>query len=210
MEKEKGTALWKLTVFIAVTVLFFSCASKPVFSGKGDLCGLVVDENSKPVKDFVIYCESKSAGKKLAEVKPVLTNESGLFVFYDLLSGDYLLYGEKNNYLKIEVTPYSFNDRSKIICLQTKSFSATVKTADELFRLGQPESAKILLSNLSYEKESFEAFLITAWKIFLVSDENEKHRLIKELKKGLNNPDYRQSEIAFLKEFSEGLKEVIK
>ena len=85
MEKEKGTALWKLAVLISVTVLFFSCASKPVFSGKGDLCGLVVDENSKPVKDFVIYCESKSAGKKLAEVKPVLTNESGLFVFYDLL-----------------------------------------------------------------------------------------------------------------------------
>ena len=76
-----------ILLFMALGLLFFSCATKPAFNGCGDLCGLVVDENNYPVKDFIVYCEPSEKGWSLEnglpgkDIQPVLTNESGLFVF---------------------------------------------------------------------------------------------------------------------------------
>lgn len=136
-------------------LLFVSCASKPLFKGKGDLCGLVIDENNRPVKDFVVNC--KPAEIKLHSkivIPPVLTNESGLFVFYGLPSGDYFVSGQKKNYLKISKTKYSFNDRGKILCLQTKGFRAVVLQAEDQIRLGQTEEALSLLRGIACETDS--------------------------------------------------------
>ena len=136
-----------LLIFLSL-LIFNGCASKPGFKGKGDLCGLVVDENNKPVRDFVVY--NSSGGK------PALTNETGIFVFYDLPSGDYFLSGEKKNYLRIKENFYRFNDRSKIIVLQTKSFNAVILNAQELLQLNQFEEASKLLQSVCCEDNSPE------------------------------------------------------
>ena len=82
-------------ILISFSMLFWSCASKPKFTGKGDLCGLIVDEKNKPVSDFVVYCTACEPNLQI--VKPVITNESGLFVFFDVPAGSYHLSGSKNN-----------------------------------------------------------------------------------------------------------------
>ena len=147
---------------VAVLLIFIinvlaGCASRPAFEGKGDLCGLVVDENNKPVKDFVVHCKST---KLLSKNYAALTNESGLFVFFNLPSGEYILNGEKKNYLRVENITYSFNDRSKILCLQTKSFKGCVLSTEELLRLGQAQEAGELLKNVCCETGSSEEHVL--------------------------------------------------
>ena len=46
-------ALSIFTFLLFCNLYITSCATNPKFSGTGDLCGLVVDENNKPIKDFV-------------------------------------------------------------------------------------------------------------------------------------------------------------
>lgn len=194
-------AFIKFLIFIFISILFFSgCASSPKFSGEGDLCGLIIDENNKPVKDFVVRC----CNKNLQSEKPVITNESGLFVFNDVPSGNYLLWGEKLNYLRIPKTTYKFNDRSKIICLQTKSFKASLLQAEDLIALDQTEEAEKLINDICYESKSYEAQIIQAYKFFITKSEKEKKSLIKKMKKS-NGP-----EKLFFKEFAEKLEEVMK
>ena len=52
---KKQFFIFALTCFIFVML---SCKSMPRFKGEGDLCGLVVDENNEPVRDFLIYCKN--------------------------------------------------------------------------------------------------------------------------------------------------------
>ena len=136
--------------------LFTACASKPRFKGDGDLCGLIVDENNSPVKDFIVYCEPASFNVRVSKpsIPPVITNESGLFVFYGLPSGQYLLSGRKVNYLELGPVTYRYDDRTKIICLQTKSFRAAVLSAEELLQLGQTEAAGKVLGGICCEAGS--------------------------------------------------------
>ena len=181
IEKIKTTRnIYCLLSAIIWIIIFCSCVSKPGFEGSGDLCGLVVDENNQPVKDFVMYC--KSADKKHSAPPPVITNESGLFVFYDLPSGNYCLSGSKTNYLEISDVNYSFYDRTRIICLQTKGYKAAVIRAEELLRLGQIKEAERIFENICCEAGSREEKLLCAYQFYVRETEEEKMKIISELK----------------------------
>lgn len=195
-----------LTNICVMNLLFISCVSKPGFEGKGDLCGLVIDENNKPVKDFLVCCKPVNEKFCLQEVKPVITNESGLFVFYGLSSGDYFLSGTKKTYMRIEPVYYSFDDRTKIICIQTKSFQAAMSKADELLRLGQAEEAYALLDNIDYEKDSKEGLYINALKFHAAKDGGKKRIILAELK---NNSSLKNKENDFIKSYTEKLEEIM-
>jgi hypothetical protein len=142
----------------------------------------------------------------LQEVKPVITNESGLFVFYGLSSGDYFLSGTKTTYMRIEPVYYSFDDRTKIICIQTKSFQAAMSKADELLRLGQAEEAYALLDNIDYEKDSKEGLYINALKFHAAKDGGKKRIILAELK---NNSSLKNKENDFIKSYTEKLEEIM-
>jgi len=195
-----------LSIFIFFTFFimpFISCASKPKFEGKGDLCGLVLDENNSPVKDFVIYC--KPASNNLAAsamiIKPVITNESGIFIFYDLPSGQYKISGEKINYLKLENVNYKFNDRTKILCLQTKGFRAVLMKAEEYLRLRQKEAASQILENFVCEQKSKEERIIYAYLFFAQESKRQKKKMIKRIKKeNLEESDFFKNYITKLEE----------
>lgn len=190
-------ALSLLLVFYLLT----ACASKPGFKGNGDLCGLVIDENNAPVKDFVVYC--KAAGFNNQIIDPVKTNESGIFVFYDIKSGNYFLSGKKKNYLEIGKTPYEFNDRSKILCLQTKTARASFSKADELIRLGLREEADKILQAIYCEPGSKESSYIKAYRFFTLENENQKKVLAKDLKNAA------EENSIFFKDYSAGLEKAL-
>lgn len=189
-------------LLLVLCVFVSGCASKPAFKGNGDLCGLIIDENNKSVKDFIVYCHSADA--KPFYARPVITNENGLFVFNDIPSGRYQISGEKNNYLKINKVPYSFDDRSKILCLQTKKFKSAVLSAEKMIRLGQLAEADAMLNEISCESKSFEESLITAFRYFTNEKERKKKSLVAQLKK------YKGNESEFFREYAEKLEEACK
>ena len=88
----------KILIYSFLTFLFISCASKPGFNGEGDLCGLVIDENNRPVADFVVYSSNKDNPNQKTSA---LTNSSGLFVFQNTKAGTYYISGEKKNYTRL-------------------------------------------------------------------------------------------------------------
>ncbi len=189
---------------LLIICLFTSCASKPEFKGKGDLCGLIVDENSRPVKDFVVSCCNKKKGIGTVPVLPVITNESGIFVFYGLSSGTYSISGEKNNYVRIKEIDYDFNDRTKIICLQTKSLKEAVKKAEELILLGEKEEAEEMLNSIVLEKDSREECLVQAYSFFTARDTKEKKIITERIKK------YSGKDSDFFRSYAEKLMEDLK
>ena len=206
----KKTHIWRglLCAIVCVTLcatfcsLFCACASKPGFQGNGDLCGLVIDENNQPVKDFTVYCKSKE--KKTQTIKPVLTNESGLFVFYDLPAGSYCITGEKTNYLRLNESVYDFYDRSKIFCIQTKTFHGTVKAVVELLHLGEKQDAALLLDSLCVPDNSPEEMIVDSYKFFTIESYEERKKLALALnRKSEQGPE-------FIKEYSQKLLEVLK
>ena len=178
---KRKTFYYVTALFMFYSITFSGCASKPRFEGKADLCGLILDENNAPVKDFIVRCTG--AGGKPVVTKPVITNENGLFVFYGVPSGKYVLSGEKNNYLRIKQVPYDFNDRAKIICLQTKTFKGAILSAEELIRLDQTVEAGKLLGNICCESKSKEQLYIKAYQFYAVENARKKKALIADLKK---------------------------
>lgn len=201
-ERKYIKGFYGLRAVIIYSLLFCSCASKPGFKGTGDLCGLVVDEKNQPVKDFIIYC--KPFDKTLAVIPSVVTNESGLFVFYDLPSGDYYLYGNKTNFLRISDVAYHFYDRTRIICLQSKSYKAALVQAEELIRLGQIKDAEIILEGISCENESREEQLLRLYQFFVKEKDEDKKKIVSDLKN--NGRVYSD----FLNSYTLKLEEVIK
>ena len=91
MKGIKGVLRVSLLIFFIC--MFLSCTSKPRFTGNADLCGLVVDEQNKPVKGFVIRAFCGMSGMKSA-----VTNENGIFVIENVPSGKIMISGEKTNY----------------------------------------------------------------------------------------------------------------
>ena len=85
-----------------IIALVSSCKSLPSFKGEGDLCGLIVDENNSPVKDFVIYCKNE------LDTRTALTDENGMFVVHGVPSGVYKISGQKKNYVKLENAEFLF------------------------------------------------------------------------------------------------------
>ena len=205
---NKIQRIFILTLFCILCIT--SCVSKPKFSGTGDLCGIVIDENNKPVKDFVVYCKPSVTNIKTTtiNIKPVMTNESGLFVFYELPSGAYNISGEKENYLRISETSYHFSDRGKIICFQIKSFAGAIKAVDELLNLDQKKDAMEILNDINTNKSSAERYFVKAYQFFAVENEKDKKSIIRELRAAIKRNLIPYPENIFFKNFLEKLEEV--
>ncbi len=196
----------KVCLFLSGFFIFFlfSCATKPHFEGQGDLCGIIIDENNKPVNDFIVYCRAADQKAFSKDPAPVKTNESGLFVVYGISSGEYLLSGSKNNYLSLEPHLYSFEDPTKIICLQTRSYRSAIKRAAELIAMGQTEEAVSLIENINCEKDSREEFYIKAYQFLLTEDRDKRLSILKTLK---NNNFQNDS---FFIDYTNRLEEMVK
>ncbi len=173
---KNKTVLFPLTFL--VLVFFISCASKPKFRGNGDLCGLVIDEKNRPVKDFLIFCDGPMNQNHTA-----LTNDGGVFVIPDVPGGNYIISGKKLNYSGLEKTTYFFCDRTKIFCCQVSSIDATLESVSNLLIRGENQLAENQLNSLSYEKNSAEEAVVNFYRFYLAESKKEKIRIISKIRR---------------------------
>lgn len=149
--------------------LFFSltaCASKPKSGGRGDLCGFVIDENNRPVGDYVV-----SASRNKGIWNHTITNEEGLFVFPDAAFGNYSFRGSKNYYMKLQEVNCPFYDRGKIYCFQVNSIDRVLDEVEQMILCENFERAEGLLKQIAVTKKSSGEKIIEFYKEYI---KNEK------------------------------------
>ena len=183
---------------VLLAVLFMSCRTVPKFKGRGDLCGLVVDENNEPVKDFLIYCKND-----LEVTTTALTNETGMFVIHDAASGVYKISGQKKDFVKLESTPFMYTDRDRIFCCQVDSVDGAFATVEELMLRGEKKNAEEVLDKLYCDKKTPQQAVILTYRFFLTDKKREKKKYLAEIRKigRIENVDY--------SEYADSLEELI-
>ena len=171
-----------------ISVIFLSCKTLPKFKGDADLCGLIVDENNTPVKDFVIYCKTDF------ETNTALTDESGMFVIHGVSSDVYTISGMKKNYAKLENEQFLFTDRSKIFCCQVESIEGAFKTVEEYILRGEKKKAEEVLDSLYYDKKTPQEAVVLVYRFFLAEKNRDKKRIASSIRKlgKIDNVDYSQ------------------
>ena len=169
--------LFRFAVF-CLTLAFLSCKTIPRFKGQGDLCGLVVDENNEPVKDFLIYCKNEFEVTSTA-----LTNETGMFVIHGVPSGIYKISGKKKDYAKLAWGEFYFTDRDRIFCCQVESIEGAFKTAEQFMLRGEIKNAESVIDSLCYDKKTPQQAVVLVYKFFLSEKNREKKRIINEIRK---------------------------
>lgn len=167
----------KFFLGFATLLLFSSCRTLPKFKGEGDLCGLIVDENNTPVKEFVVYCKNDF------ETNTALTDESGMFVIHGVSSDVYKISGQKKNYVKLENEEFLFTDRSKIFCCQVESIDGAFKTVEELLLRGEKKKAEALLDKLYYDKKTPQDAVVLVYRFFLSDKNGDKKRIVSSIRK---------------------------
>lgn len=171
--KNKKIIFWGF----ATLLLFSSCRTLPKFKGEGDLCGLIVDENNTPVKEFVVYCKNDF------ETNTALSDESGMFVIHGVSSDVYKISGQKKNYVKLENEEFLFTDRSKIFCCQVESIDGAFKTVEELLLRGEKKKAEALLDKLYYDKKTPQDAVVLVYRFFLSDKNGDKKRIVSSIRK---------------------------
>ena len=189
---------YAISAALLLELLFISCRTLPQFKGKGDLCGLVVDENNEPVKDFLIYCKNEFELTTTA-----LTNETGMFVIHDASSGLYKISGQKKDYVKLDSTPFLYTDRDRIFCCQVTSVDGAFANVEELMLRGEKKNAEELLDKLYCDKKTLQQAVIQTYRFFLTDKKRERKKYLTEIRKigRIENVDF--------SEYADSLEELI-
>lgn len=181
----------KLKSILGITLLGLllleSCASTPKFSGKGDLCGMIVDEKNVPVKDFVITCVSSKGN-----IGKAVTNEGGVFAVKDMPAGKYSISGEKVGYARITGEHFTFDSREKFFCCKVNSSRAAMDAAENQLKCGNYELAIKLLDEIYCEKDSVEevsVWIFQAYAHIKAGNKKEAQKYISKLKKNKFSKD---------------------
>lgn len=127
-------------LLVTCSFLFFvSCASNPKTTfAKGDFCGLVVDENNKPVKEFVLEVNNQFGGGTY------VTSENGVFRVPQIETGAIWIKGKKKKYTVLE-DEIEFLANQNIFCWQVKSLPGVL---DEVKVCVKTEQYNKALNNL--------------------------------------------------------------
>lgn len=158
----------KCLLLLFCVCFVFGCATTNKFIGKGDLCGFIVDENNNPISDYVVVCKGK-----MNMMQSTFTNESGIFVFYNLPAGKYTISGEKEGFSRLKETEYQFLQRGKIFCCQIDSIDSVLDSVEKMILLKEYKTGIELLNSLSYEMNTEEEKVITYYLDFIQKMEEE-------------------------------------
>ena len=102
----------KFVILLFLCSTFLGCNSIPVKSEPSEFSGFVIDENNKPLENVVI----KILSSDFSEITTV-TNQSGMFVFSEIKTGDLNVLAYKEGYTKYD-EKIEFYNRDKILCIQ--------------------------------------------------------------------------------------------
>lgn len=125
------------------------CASTARFNGKGDFCGLIVDEENRPVENFFVQLWNNGLPSGSA-----VTNGSGIFVVENVPAGSYRISGKKWNYERLDDKRVEFFSRGKVFCFQTRSADEVFDAVDRFILTERFSEAEDLLERLEIESRS--------------------------------------------------------
>lgn len=147
---------------VIFSVCFSSCRTVPKFAGENELCGVIVDENNRPINEYVVRC-----GATPVTAKTAITNERGIFVFQNMTAGKYFIWGEKEGWAKIEAEPFLFNSRDKFFCCKVKSFDTALDNAETQIKCGNYKKALEILDGLSYRRKTPESKVVDYYEKYI-------------------------------------------
>lgn len=174
-----------LVIFILVFFMQTGCVSKTQIINEGDLCGVVIDENNKPVPNFEVICSSN-----LLVGKSSYTNNSGIFIIPDLTIGEYTINGTKENYAKFCEEKFMFRGSQSMFCCQVSSLKAILKRVQQNIKNQDYKKAFMLLEEIHTSKGGENEALILLYKTYisyLSGDIEFYEKYKKELKKNKNS-----------------------
>ena len=158
--------------------VFISCATKPTYSSKFDLYGIVVDENNEPVEDFLIECrpkvEADSKKRSKSETKSIhssqkknvitgITEKNGLFALRNLSEGEFIITGSKIGYSKISDFSEYLDNPQKMICIQVCSIEGVLENAKKLASLGNYKKALELLWDVTTGQDTSYKYAVQSF-----------------------------------------------
>ena len=179
---------FEVLIFLCIPVislLYSGCASTSSFSGTGDLCGIVIDQNNQPVKGFLVFYK-----KNNRVIQTALTSDSGMFVFNGVPGGKCKISGEKENFVRLNDVEYDFCDRGKLFCCQIKTADFAFDNIDELLIRGEKQKALSVLNDICYESNSAVEATVLVYRFYLSSSVSEKTELVERLKKISNDSGF--------------------
>lgn len=150
-----------ITIFILM-VGFTSCVTQKQCIKKNNLCGIVVDENNKPVSDYLIICSSNPFNKL-----STYTNSSGVFVLSDLDIGTYNISGKKQNYGEINNKDFYFDGGSSMLCFQVSSLQELLCKTDKYIENKEYEKALNIINEISVYNNYYNSALVLLYKEYL-------------------------------------------
>lgn len=177
VHKEVFLSLILYSIFLA------GCVSQPNCIKTGNFCGMIIDENNKPVNNYLIICNSSSLEKKKA-----YTNRSGIFVIPDMSIGEYELSGQKVNYSLINKKIINFNGSNEIFCCQVLSLEKIINQTNIYIKNKDFEKALECLSSISPNDKELNSLLILLYQSLVnlkqrnLEDYNKCMKSIKKLK----------------------------
>lgn len=159
---NKRKSFFILNIFGLVFILVTGCVSQKQCIKNSDFCGIVVDENNKPIPNYSIKCS-----KNLVNVKSTYTNNSGIFFIPNMETGKYTISGKKNNYIKIIDKEFYFNGSQSIFCCQVMGIKAVLDKILINIKNKDYEKALEILKQLELEKDELNYGLILLYEAYL-------------------------------------------
>lgn len=161
MKKNKNIyVIYGMILFLVF--IFCGCVSKRNCIKENDFCGMIVDENNRPVSDFVV-----SIKNELNITETAITNKSGLFMFPDIKSGFYFISGERENYVKLENKKYFFNGNPDLFCSQIISFEEAINKIESYIKVNNFQKADELLNKVVINENKCCRALFIIYKAYL-------------------------------------------
>lgn len=174
-----------ILIFLISILFLSSCATQKNCIETNNFCGIIVDENNKPVKDFMIICYKNAFNKKIA-----YTNSNGIFILPEMSVGDYIITGKKENYGKIENKKVFFNGNSYIFCCQVQSITKLLEQTKESIRQKNYDKALEIINATEVCENELNSLLVLLYKTYLyikLKDWESYSKCIKLLKQNNND-----------------------
>ena len=165
----------KTIYFIMLCLVLTSCATQKSLIQECDLCGMVVDENNKPISDFIISIKNDSFFNQTT-----ITNNSGFFFFPNIKPGLYVISGEKENYVKF-INRCNFTGNNSLYCCQVISLDEAIEKVNSYIKINDYQKGVDLLNNISVKNNELTKILVLSYLTYLNGKLGNKDICIKNI-----------------------------
>lgn len=160
----------KFLIFVFLCSSVISCSSIPVKSESAEFSGFVIDENNKPLENVVI----KILSSDFSEITTA-TNQSGMFLFSEIKTGDLNVFACKEGYTKYD-EKVEFYNRDKILCIQICSADLVLDNIEKAVLIKDFENARKQLNSIYCNDSKNLKAVLNEYKKLIGEIKNENKR----------------------------------